>query len=274
MLVHRPRLRGATRRGAPLAPTDLPATLRHPQEQTPEHPGGGKPYPVDGECIEQCDCGPVNPCGEYIFDHRGGVVGGRTFTDWFVNEYMVTNETLFHKNPVTGEPQPIGLGWLDDSMTPNGPTEEDPNYIADTGASPSDMASQVAAYRASMNALIARVIPLGQFFWQLMDGGGAKLNTGLNQTVDAATCLTYLRTVCTPQPPNWKRFQLYNIPDGGFGASLQSFTDYASEFLLTRGPYALQVCAAGARSAAGAHGAATRRGGGSATFLNPPPLPP
>ena len=176
---------------------------------------------------------------QYIFDHRGGVIGGRTFTEWFVNEYMVTAETLLHRNPVTGEPQPIGLGWLDDSMTPNGPTEEDPNYIADTGASPDDMAAQVAAYRTSMNALIARVIPMGQFFWQLMDGGGAKLNTGLNQTVDAATCTAYLRSVCVPQPPNWKRFQLYNIPNGGFGASLQSFTDYTSEFLLTRGAYAL-----------------------------------
>ena len=29
---------------------------------------------------------------------------------------MVTNETLNHKNPVTGERQTIGLGWLDDSM--------------------------------------------------------------------------------------------------------------------------------------------------------------
>ena len=36
----------------------------HDQEQTPEHPGGGKLYPVDGDCIEQCDCGSVNPCGE------------------------------------------------------------------------------------------------------------------------------------------------------------------------------------------------------------------
>ena len=33
---------------------------------------------------------------------------------------MVTNETLLHKNPVTGEPQAIGLGWLDDSMLVSG----------------------------------------------------------------------------------------------------------------------------------------------------------
>jgi len=29
---------------------------------------------------------------------------------------MISNETLFHKDPKTGEPQRIGLGWLDDSM--------------------------------------------------------------------------------------------------------------------------------------------------------------
>merc|ERR1719231_541787 len=107
----------------------------HDQEQTPEHPGGGAPYRVDGDCIEQCDCGSTNPCAEYIFDHRGGEVEGRTFRDWFINEYMISNETLLHRDPVTGETAVIGLGWLDDSMTSNGPTEEDSNYIADTGAS-------------------------------------------------------------------------------------------------------------------------------------------
>ena len=69
---------------------------------------------VDGECVEQCDCGKTNPCAEYIFDNRGGEVEGRNFTEWFINEYMVTNETLLHKNPKTGKPQVIGLGWLDE----------------------------------------------------------------------------------------------------------------------------------------------------------------
>ena len=40
-----------------------------------------------------------------IFDHRGGEVDGRTFRDWWIDEYMITNETLYHKDPVTGEPQ-------------------------------------------------------------------------------------------------------------------------------------------------------------------------
>ena len=38
-------------------------------------------------------------------DNRGGVVEGRNFTEWFIDEYMVTNETLLHKNPTTGKPQ-------------------------------------------------------------------------------------------------------------------------------------------------------------------------
>ena len=45
---------------------------------------------------------------QYIFDNRGGVVEGRNFTQWFIDEYMVTNETLLHKNPTTGKPQVIG----------------------------------------------------------------------------------------------------------------------------------------------------------------------
>ena len=111
----------------------------HDQEQTPEHRGGGSDYPVDGECLEQCDCGPINPCGEYIFDHRN-----ETFQDWFINEYMITNETLEHK------PIPIGLGWLDDSMQLKGPTEENPFFIEDTGSTAEDMQNHVTAYRANM----------------------------------------------------------------------------------------------------------------------------
>jgi len=44
----------------------------------------------------------------------------------------------------------IGLGWLDDSMGPGGPSEEDKNYIVDTGASGFSMGQQVEAYRESM----------------------------------------------------------------------------------------------------------------------------
>ena len=70
---------------------------------------GGRPYRVDGDCIEQCDCGATNPCGEYIFNHSGAAVDGQTFRDWFINEYMVSNETLLHLNPETGKKQVIGM---------------------------------------------------------------------------------------------------------------------------------------------------------------------
>ena len=65
---------------------------------------------MDGDCVEQCDCGDTNPCAEYIFDNRGGEVDGRNFTEWFINEYMVTNETLSHKYvPCRAPPPPLSF---------------------------------------------------------------------------------------------------------------------------------------------------------------------
>jgi hypothetical protein len=152
---------------------------------------------------------------------------------------MITGETLNHTDPVSGAPAPIGLGWLDDSMTMSGPTEEDGNYIADTGASQQDMADQVAAYQESMAALVRATIANGGYYWQLMDGSGAQLNQGINKTVDGATCRTFLRSVCKPNPSQWNRLQMYTLPGGGQGAGAQCFTDYTAEFMLTRGPYAI-----------------------------------
>jgi hypothetical protein len=182
----------------------------------------------------------VNPCGEYIFDHRSTtVVDGQSFRDWFINDYMISNETIYHKDPVTGEPQMISLGWMDDSMTPNGPTEEDSNYIADTGFSPSEMQDQVDAYRTTISQFDSAVYDAGAFTWMMMSWGGAKLNTGENNTTDPASCKAILAASCVPEPTRWKRFEGYAIPGGGFKMSAQSFTDYTAEFLLTRGPYAI-----------------------------------
>jgi len=210
----------------------------HDQEQTPEHSGAGRAYKVDGECVEQCDCGKVNPCAEYIFDHRGGVVEGRNFTEWFVNEYMVTNETLYHKNPETGKPQVIGLGWLDDSMRKNGPTEEDRNYIADTGASPQEMQEQVAAYEASMLALKKKVVPMGGYWWQLMGGSPTSLANS-RTPVSPTQCAKQLKNVCVAKPGAWNKLTMSNIPGGGKGLKEDKLLDYTAEFMLTRGPYAM-----------------------------------
>lgn len=72
-----------------------------------------------------------------------------------------------------------------------------------------------------------------------MNGGGAHLNTGINSTVDTATCIQYLRSVCVAKPSQWDHYMLYSIPSGGKDASTQCLTDYTVEFLLTRGAYAL-----------------------------------
>ena len=165
----------------------------------------------------------------------------QTFRDWWINEYMISNETLFHKNPSTGKPQVIGLGWLDDNMSPRGPSEEDKHYIADTGASEASMMSQTEAYRTSMYELTKKVLPLGGFWWQLMSNSGNQLAA---KDVSAAQCKANLKTLCVGAntsaiPKTWERMQLYNIPSGGEHTSAENFTAYTAEFLLTRGPYAL-----------------------------------
>lgn len=141
---------------------------------------------------------------------------------------MISNETLTHKNPITGEPAMISLGWMDDSMTMNGPTEEDPNYISDTGFSTQQMQDQVDAYRTTITQFNEAVYAAGGFTWMMMDWGGARLNTGINNTTDTATCKTILASSCVPSPSRWNRFQGYAIPGGGFNMNPQSFTDYTA----------------------------------------------
>jgi hypothetical protein len=100
-------------------------------------------------------------------------------------------------------------------MRPVGPTEEDKNYIADTGASQADMKEQVAAYKASMLALKKKVVPMGGYWWQLMDSGNTKL-AGIHQ-MDTAKCKAALAPMCVPKPSSWNKLTLNNIPGGGKG---------------------------------------------------------
>jgi hypothetical protein len=155
---------------------------------------------------------------------------------------MISNETLLHVNPQTGKPQTINLGWLDDAMHANGPTEEDRNFIADTGASPQEMKELVAAYQASMLALKKAVIPAGGFWWQLMDkagrgSGDAKL--AMNTKITPAQCVQILSSYCVPEPPAWNNYMNNLIGRGGEGLTPANLTDYTAEFLLTRGPFAM-----------------------------------
>eukprot|EP00051_Salpingoeca_urceolata_P027693 m.482796 g.482796 ORF g.482796 m.482796 type:complete len:583 (-) comp22669_c0_seq1:268-2016(-) len=190
----------------------------HDQEQTPEYPRG------DGSCLQECDCG-VAPCGEYIFDHRNN-----SFADWFINEYMISNETLFHKG--------VSLGWLDDSMKLTGPTEEDTHFINDTGLSAAEMQASVAAYQKNIRTLQKKVVSLGGFYWQMIRGQVPEIRNATGRrarNVTTAECVAKLKEFCVDSPPMWGQAQLYQV-DGA--DALSQAVQYTSEFLLTRGPYA------------------------------------
>ncbi len=134
-------------------------------------------------------------------------------------------------------------------MTHHGPSEASNTYAADTGASSAELNAQRNAYLASMQALKAKVLPMGGFWWQLLDGGGrlgpnGKCLPKCNVPKPADECASILRGLCvganrSATPPKWSRMQMYNIPNGGKHVSAQNFTDYTAEFLLTRGPYAM-----------------------------------
>lgn len=203
----------------------------HDQAQSPNHAGGGSAYKVDGECIEQCDCGPVNPCGEYTFDHRNA-----SFADWFVNEYMISNETLLHK------PLQIGLGWLDDSMTLQGMTEGAPypTWVEDTGSSPQDMTDHVNAYHANIARLQKKLVPMGGFYWQMIHGRGPMVRPTIGHgkrpphNVTTEQCKSTLRQFCVPEPSAWHVASLYQCYPGDPSSGEQA----VAEFLLTRGDFA------------------------------------
>ena len=91
---------------------------------------------------------------------------------------------------------------------------------------------------------------MGGFWWQLMDGQGmqimpqsviqARNEPGkANKNQQGGGCLRKLRQLCVPKPTQWNKMQMYNIGQGGKGVSAQNFTDFTSEFLLTRGPFAM-----------------------------------
>ena len=114
--------------------------------------------------------------------------------------------------------------------------------------------AQTAAFQESMAQLAKKVIPLGGFWWQLMDGSGVKLNptgawnTGANISVPPAKCKAVLQELCvganaSATPSAWNRMQMFTVPNGGKNVTAQGFTDYTAEFLLTRGPYAMIGCA-------------------------------
>jgi hypothetical protein len=213
----------------------------HDQGQAPTREGAGpayaRPNHKSNVCIEQCDCGPTNPCGEYTFDHRNA-----SFAKWYVDEWMISNQTLLH-NP------PISLGWLDDSIGFNGVSElmtPHGSWVLDTGSSPADMLAHVTAFHANIARLQRAVVDRKGFYWQMVQGKGPKVRpiAGTNDTCHAKTrqipatqCASTLREWCTPDPAPWQVAHVYFVCPMEM-ANASTARDATAEFLLTRGYFA------------------------------------
>ena len=132
---------------------------------------------------------------------------------------MITNETLLH--PSGG----ISLGWLDDSMSINGVSEEDKGFVNDTGSTYPEMQAHVKAYQANMQRLKTKVIGLGGFFWQLMKGG-VEVHGLTTSKSDVGKCAATLRAWCVPQPPQWLFFQMFKVsrPNSAITSQLSKIT--------------------------------------------------
>ena len=216
----------------------------HDSRPTPTKYGAGLAYtppahdhPAHNVCREQCDCG-ANPCGEYTFDHRNA-----SFADWWVNEYMISEQTLKHR-PL------INLGWLDDSISLNGMSEGAPlgTWVMDTGSSPQDMQDHTDAFRHNIARLQRAIHARGGFYWQMIQGSGPEVrpvskskhgqcHKPLARNVSAAQCAATLREWCAPRPEAWRIAHLYTVCAGEM-VEPDLARDATAEFLLTRGDYA------------------------------------
>lgn len=146
--------------------------------QTPEFPHG------DGSCPGPCDCG-VNPCGEYIFDHRNASLQS------FILDDLLGPTALGNEN-ITGF-------YLDDewynfsiytggcSGSPvGGPTEEDTHCLEDMGLA-GDIGfttAMTAAWCDTRHLAFEKVREAGGWFWQMFNE---------QQTPSQAQCASTLR---------------------------------------------------------------------------------
>jgi hypothetical protein len=123
----------------------LCTALYHDQLETPQYSSPPPPsWPPASQCAAACDCGSV-PCGEYLFDHRNA-----SLRRWLVDVYIGGAEGI-------GNPAVSGI-FLDDTWTPQGPTEEEEHAVADTGLSKADVAEMMVGYAGNLKAVQVRLI--------------------------------------------------------------------------------------------------------------------
>lgn len=210
----------------------------HDQEQSPAVPSPSNPNP-DGACVGTCDCGGV-PCGEYLYDWRNG----SQLVDFVVNEVLLG---------------PLGLGagpfirgyFIDDFWCSNsingssactdpvqGPTEIDRNNQADMGLSDADVADITRGWLAGMTAAQDAIARAGGYTWSRIPGQDNANAEPVMAGPDAASCLSVLRSACTPASPWLRAPLLFGVHMGADGKSPPHVTADVATFLLARGPWA------------------------------------
>ena len=138
---------------------------------------------------------------------------------------MISNETLDFKSPYGT----IGLGWLDDRIYYDHVSEADPNFVVDTGYTPSEMKDHVYAYWANIAELYDKIVQKGGFAWQMFGKGPALWE----QNVSA--CAATLRSWCTENGTSDQQAAQYEVKASD---ALANATQYTANFLISRGPYA------------------------------------
>ena len=90
----------------------------------------------------------------------------------------------------------------------------------------------------TMTALVKKVLPMGGFWWQLMNSTGNKLAA---HNVTAAQCKQLLAGSCTPTPQFWNKMGLYVVSGGGpphQGLNEADLRQYTAEFCASSVPCA------------------------------------
>lgn len=152
--------------------------------ETPGYPNG------DGNCPGPCDCGS-NPCGEYLFNYLTNVSG---LADWIVDDFILGPTGLGNAN-VSGFY--LDDEWYNTSTFPSGcsgssvggPTEEDPNCLADMGHS-GDISWTTAmtdTWCAVRHRAFEAAIAAGGWFWQMFS---------LQNTPNQTQCASWIRDQC------------------------------------------------------------------------------
>ena len=211
----------------------LCSDLYHNQEQSPAYPHG------DGDCeAPTCDCGKV-PCGFYFFNHSSTtIVNGQTFGQWFKDTYIFDYQGT--------SPLVSGM-YLDDYITNTSFGDPWPNMTEDMGITPAVHEQLASDYKRNLAPVYAEFLSRGMFTWQQLWNGQPKpdeFNGCCTKplVLPGATCASSLRSLCTKDSPAQTRFMKYAFSPGGCKGDPSNLTyplQDITNFLLTRGPYAL-----------------------------------